>query len=235
MKHCLIIDDQDQKDQIALLESESVRLGFPITGHFFNITEPDLLYRETMDGKPVDLIDVDKVIEKLKIKYINNQFDLIACDYQYDDKMIDGLKLIKFLKENNFKGKKIPYLIYSNDHEEVKDKLQGDVRQHIDDKNTLMTFLESYFDSKPDAVIERTSYYNSIIEFLKKNKTPLSLKLDSKLREYPEKKFNNIFPRFKDKTLLELANMIQKSSAESDDFESEFLERSVAHFIYLEE
>jgi len=235
MLHCLIIDDQDQEAEIKLLNLKSKEQGLPVTGHFFNITDPSLTYQEIINGKPEILIDVEKVIEKLKAEYGSKEIDLIACDYEYDDRHVDGLNLIQSLKGINFKGKKMPYIIYSNNHDKVQEKLQLQVKGVIDDKSNLMSYLETYFDSRPNSVSDREKYYESIIEFLKKNKTPMEIRLQSKLLEYPEKHFDSIFPRFKDKKLKDLAKMVEHSTEEADAFEYEFLERAIAHFIYLEE
>jgi hypothetical protein len=235
MKHCLIIDDQNQKDQMELLELKAKAMNFPITCHFLNLSDEDVRRPETRNGKPDLVLDFEKILEKLSTLYGNLSFDLVACDYKYDGDPEDGLKLIKFLKDRQFKGRGLPYLLYSSQDEEIERKLQIDVENLIDKKDELKDYLESYFESKPEKITKRTKYDDEIIEYLKKHKTSLSLKLEGKLKEHPQRTFNNVFPRFKGKTLGDLAKLLTKSTEESDDFESEFFERSIAHFIHLEE
>lgn len=235
MKHCLIIDDQNQKEKIELLELKAKQQNFPITCHFLNLSDNDVRRPETRNGKPDLVLDFEKVLEKLVSLYENLSFDLIACDYKYDGETKDGLKLIKFLKEKEFRGRGLPYLLYSSQDEEIELKLQNDVKDLIEKKDELKDYLESYFDSKPEKITKRGNYDDVIIEYLKRHKTSLSLKLEAKLLEYPESTFQSIFPRFENKTLKELANLLKKSTEESDDFESEFFERCIAHFIFLKE
>lgn len=235
MKHCLILDDQNQKTEIELLESKSAEQGFPIKCHFLNLSDRAFSREEIINGQPDFVIDFDKVIDYLRQTFKGQQIDLIACDYKYTDETTDGLKLVQFLKEQKFRGKGLPFILYSSKFEEIEEKLQFSIKELIENKDQLKIYLESYFDTKPEKIIDRTNYDDTVIEYLKKNKTPLSIKLESKLLDYPDNVFKNIFPRFEGKTLRQLAILLNKSGPESDDFESEFLERSIAHFIYLEE
>ena len=138
MKHCLIIDDEDQEGEIIILKSKAKKQGFPIDCHFFNLSSREVQRPETINGKPDFVIDFEKVLEVLKSRFDDQEIDLIACDYKYNiDSTQDGLKLVKFLKENKFKGKKMPYLLYSSKSEEIEEKLQSDVKALIDDKVKL--------------------------------------------------------------------------------------------------
>jgi hypothetical protein len=236
MKHCLIIDDEDQKDEIFILQSKAKEQQFPIECYFFNLSSREVQREEIRNGKPDTVIDFEKVLEELKRLFDDQEIDLIACDYKYNiDSTQDGLKLVKFLKENMFKGKKMPYLLYSSKSKEIEEKLQSEVKELIDDRSNLKQYLEAYFETNPEKIIKRGNYDDSIIEYLKRNKTDLRLKLGSKLLKNPDRVFDNIFPRFNGKTLSQLAKLLEDRTEESDDFESEFLDRSVSHFIYLEE
>lgn len=235
MKHCLIIDDQNQKTEIELLEIKANEQGFPIKCHFLNLSDRIFSSNVIINGAPDSVLDFDKVIAYLIENFEGQQIDLIACDYKYSDKTTDGLKLIQFLKEQGFRAKGLPFILYSSKFEEIEEKLQVSIKELIEDKSQLKKYLETYFETKPEKIIDRTNYDDTVIEYLKKHKTSLNVKLEAKLLHHPQRAFNNTFPRFKDKTLQQLAALLRKSSEESDDFESEFLERSVAHFIFLEE
>lgn len=234
MKHCLIIDDEDQQ---AKIDAEVLKQNaqFPIKYSFFSLDSRELIREEKTPNGPEFVLDFEKVISHLRAKFGNEKIDIIACDYVYNGLKTDGLRLIRYLKEEKFRGKRLPYILYSSKWEEIEERLQAEVKQFINDKRELKNYLESYFESKPEKISERTNYFAEITEYLRRNRTDLSLRLDAELRKYPEKKFDNLFPRFKDKTLIDLANLLNRSSDEGDDFESEFFERCVAHFIHLKE
>jgi len=242
MRYCLIIDDNKQEEEISLLEGKSKERQFPITCHFFDPTNKACQRPEKLpDGSTKYLLDLELVYEELKRIYTGQNIDLVALDYKISDDYVSGLDLLKFLKEKKWRGK-IPYIIYSSDANELKELQQKEIKTIVDNKEDLNKFLEEYHNTYPDKIFNRGKkdsepYFERIFEYLKKNKSPLNYKLYQKLNEHPERVFKNIiFPRFKDQKLGHLAKLvIENNSEESDLFEDEFLERSVAHFINLVE
>lgn len=239
MKYCLIIDNDDQQDQIDLLEKKSREQGFPITCYYFKPDKRECLKLEEINGVPEYIIDIDLLKNELEKEYKGKHIDLIASDYLLEDKFIDGLVLLQRLKDQ-WRGQNVPTLIYSSDSKMIKQKLQQEVKNVVEDINQLSDFLDNYYDNHPNETSSKGAageipYIDDIIAFLKKqrNKTSLNYKLIQKLEQDPEKKFDNIFPRFSDKTLGQLSKMLKKNIEECDAFEDEFLDRCVDHFIYL--
>lgn len=241
MRYCLIIDDTDQKDEILLLESKSKERDFPIKCHYFNPNKRECQRLENKaDGSVEYVLDLDLILLELKKEQFE-QIDLIATDYKLSDESITGLDIVKHLKENNWRGK-TPFVIFSGDHKEIKEKLQSQIKPLVDDTEELNIFLENYFETNPSKIFPRKinkdghekSYTDYIYEYIKSHKTSLNQKLNEKLNQYPNHIFNNIFPRFEGTTLERIAKITLENTVESDDFESEFLERSIAHFIFLE-
>jgi hypothetical protein len=234
MKYCLIIDNDDQKDQITILEYKSKEQGFPITCYYFKPDKKECIKLEIINGKEEFIIDLELLIIELEREFEGKPIDLIASDYKLEDRFTDGLKLLQFLKEN-WRGQNLPSLIYSSEAGLIKKKLQHEIQEIISDEEELTIFLNTYYNNHPNQTISRDSYVDSIIAFLKKHKSSLSNKLSQKLSEQPDRIFQNIFPRFNGQKLGLLAKLVQKNTEESDAFENEFLDRSVAHFIFLEE
>jgi CheY-like chemotaxis protein len=241
MRYCLIIDDTDQRDEILLLESKSSERNFPIKCYYFNPSKRECQRLEKKaDGSVEYVLDLDLILQELRKEQFE-QVDLIATDYKLSDESVTGLDIVKHLKENNWRGK-TPFVIFSGDHKEIKAKLQSQISPLIDNVEELNIFLENYFETNPSKIFPRKietdgnekSYTDYIYEYIKTHKTSLNQKLSEKLNQYPNHVFENIFPRFNDAKLERLAKIVLENTIESDEFESEFLERSIAHFIFLE-
>lgn len=240
MRHCLIIDDTKQDEEILAIESLGHNNSFPIKCHYFNPMHKDCLRRdEKSDGTFVDFIDEEKVYKQLNMLFGGQQFDLIATDYSFSKTDINGLELVNYLKGNKWKVK-TPYVIYSSDSDEIKSKLQKEVSDLVGDKDKLNKYLQNYHEINPIRVFKRSkkhedSHIGQIYEFIKTHKTSLNVKLKYKLLQHSGRIFKNIFPRFEGKPILYLSELVIKNTEESDDFENEFLDRCVDHFIDLKE
>ncbi len=232
MKYCLIIDNDDQTDDMIQLESESKRNGFPVKCYYFKPDKIECTREQIVNGQVTRVIDEELLLNQLDYECVGKPINLIACDYNLSDPFFDGFRILQTLK-NNWRGGKVPTLLYSSDFEKIKEKLKVEIDNIREDSQKLLLFLESYRMHYPDHVVKREEYKTDVINFLKKYKTSLSGKLSEKLAEHPEKEFENIFPRFEGRRLGELSSLVQKTSDETDDFENEFLDRSVDHFIHL--
>ena len=60
-----------------------------------------------------------------------------------------------------------------------------------------------------------------------------SLSLKRELEKHPEFKFKSVYPKFLDKTLLDIANEIDKDLPNGIDFQKSLLELTIAHLIEL--
>lgn len=237
-KQCLIIDNEDQKTEISLLEKISKERQFPIECHYINTTSKECQREETLsNGNPYYTLDLDLFFESIQSKFSSENIDLIATDYDLQDS-ITGLDIVTYLKEKKWKGK-IPIVVYSGDSEEIREGLQSRIKSIIEDKDELSTFVVNFLDTHPNHIYDRgkgeekNSYVEDIYEFLKKNKTNLNSKLYQKLRVHSDKEFKNIFPKFEGMKLDKISDLIIKNSIESDEFENEFLDRCIDHFIHL--
>lgn len=241
MRYCLIIDDTDQKDEISLLESISKERLFPIKCHYFNPSKRECQREEKIGGSVEYVLDLDLILQELE-KENFGQIDLIATDYKLSDNSITGLNIVQHLKEKKWRNN-IPYVIFSSDDDEIKQKLQSRIIPLIQDKEELNNFIENYFETSPNKIFARKvskdgkeiSYTESIYQYIKTHKTSLNQKLHEKLTQNPNHVFNNIFPGFEGLKLGSIAKIVIQNNVESDKFEDEFIDRSVDHFIYLKE
>lgn len=239
MRYCLIIDDTKQDEEILAIEALGKKKRFPIKCYYFNPKKKECLREEKKpDGSSDFFLDEELVFLELQKSFPSQQIDLIATDYKLNDDK-NGLDIVKYLKNNNWRGE-TPYVIYSGDSHEIKEKLQKSISELIGDKDELNKFVEGYYDSNPCKIFKRStkvkdSHISHIYEFIRNNKSPLNNKLSQKLNQHPERVFKNIFTRFEGRKLKILAQLVLKNSEESDAFEDEFIDRCVDHFIDLKE
>lgn len=242
MRYCLIIDNTDQEEAITSMKSISKERSFPITCFFFNPTTNENCRRTEVDvkGKPTIYLDKEKILMELVSLFKYQQIDVVAIDYKLDDPEIDGLDLVNFLRQKNWKGID-DYVMYSSDSEELKDKLHKAVLKVINDKNELSSLIKDYNRINPVDVFNRSQkhkddyYIERLFGFMKINKPNLSSKFSQKLSQHENMTLKTIFPRFHDKPLSALAELVLKKTEECDDFENEFLDRCIDHFIDLKE
>ncbi len=237
MKHCLIIDDNNPEAEIYNLEKRGKDISYGITCHYFNPIQDKYLAEGMIKDRVVKVIDKYSVLEGLQSEYDGKQqFDLIASDFDFaDEGGTNGLNLLQFLKENKWRSK-IPSIVYSTVSDTIKENLQREIENVREDKNKLTKYLENYYKNHPNHTIDKREFTESIIQFLKQNKFSMTVRLADEMLKHGEKTFENIMDKqFEGKTLSELATLIQQDTNESYAFKTEFLERCIAHFIFLEE
>src|ERR1051326_5875058 len=201
MKNCLIIDDKHPKDEIEKLEEKGKSSSFEIKCHYFNPTEKKYSRQEKVNGHIELVIDKDLVLKGLQEEFDGKQqIDLIASDYDFEDKGgTDGLGLLQFLRENW--RSKVPSIIYSTLADTIKENLQKEIQKIITDKDRLIEFLEGYYNNHPDHTIDKKTFTNEVFNFLKKYKFSMTNRLAEKMMDYKDYGFENIFPEFKNQKL----------------------------------
>jgi hypothetical protein len=120
-KNILIIDDDDQNDIIsALKEQVGKEINLNLDATFIDLSEPELI-----DDETGDLIreNVEQhILNEIKGKH----FDLLACDYQFGDREINGLDIIDFIKNRR---NNLPVFLYTGAY----DKVIGDLLRKLKD------------------------------------------------------------------------------------------------------
>jgi hypothetical protein len=236
MRNCIIIDDKEPADEIKILEAEGIKTSFPVKCHYFNPTKKEYCkLTPVLGGEKKEAIDLHLVLKGLQEEYDGKfNISLIASDYNFEDPFTDGLTLLQFLKQEW--RPKVPSIVYSTLSKTIKTNLQQEIKAIIDDRDALADFLESYYENNPNDTFERSNFSNDILIFLKKQKTSsFTNLLVEKLLENPNYKFRNISVPFEGYTLRAIERAIQKDTPESILFKNEFLERAIAHFVYLKE
>jgi hypothetical protein len=220
----LYIDDNRIDSQIENLRKKLKRSGFDLDETFLNLNDEKFKKR---DENQKVVLDLKKIKEYITENYSQENFDIIASDYDYSDENLDGYQLLSWIK-NQSKSQKYrlrfaQFCLYSAEQDKVveqlnsPDKIKKLVKLKIDDfidRNNLANDLFSLF-IKPK---EKYSYSKHLIDYLEK---------------YPDLVFNNVYPKFKGKSLSEIAHEIDKDLPNGIDFQKNLVELTIAHLVDL--
>lgn len=220
----LYIDDNRIDSQIENLRKKLKRSGFDLDETFLNLNDEKFKKR---DRNQKVILDLKKIKEYITENYSQENFDIVASDYDYSDENLDGYQLLSWIK-NQSKSQKYrlrfaQFCLYSAEQDKVveqlnsPDKIKKLVKLKIDDfidRNNLANDLFSLF-IKPK---EKYSYSKHLIDFLEK---------------YPDLVFNNVYPKFKGKSLSEIAHEIDKDLPNGIDFQKNLVELTIAHLVNL--
>ncbi|PCI35465.1 MAG: hypothetical protein COB60_02885 [Flavobacteriaceae bacterium] len=220
----LYIDDNRIDSQIDNLRKKLKRSGFELDETFLNLNDEKFKKRD--DNQKV-ILDIKKIKKYIIKNYSKENFDIVASDYDYSDENLDGYQLLSWIK-NQSKSQKYrlrfaQFCLYSAEQDKVveqlnsPDKIKKLVKLKIDDfidRNNLANDLFLLF-IKPK---EKYSYSKHLIDYLEK---------------YPDLIFNNVYPKFKGKSLSEIAHEIDKDLPNGIDFQKNLVELTIAHLVDL--
>lgn len=220
----LYIDDNKIDSQIDILRKKLKGSGYDLDETFLNLNDEKFKKRD--DNQKV-ILDIKKIKEYIIENYSQENFDIVASDYDYSDDHLDGYQLLSWIK-NQSKSQKYrlrfaQFCLYSAEQDKVVEKLNSPdkikklVKLKIDDfidRNNLANDLFSLF-IKPK---EKYSYSKHLIDYLEK---------------YPDLIFNNVYPKFKGKSLTEIAHEIDKDLPNGIDFQKNLVELTIAHLVDL--
>ncbi|WP_339875869.1 hypothetical protein [Olleya marilimosa] len=220
----LYIDDNRIDSQIENLRKKLKRSGFDLDETFLNLNDEKFKKR---DENQRVILDLKKIKEYITENYSQENFDIVASDYDYSDINLDGYQLLSWIKNisksQKYRLRFAQFCLYSAEQDKVveqlnsPDKIKKLVKLKIDDfidRNNLANDLFALF-IKPK---EKYSYSKHLIDYLEK---------------YPDLVFNNVYPKFKGKSLSEIAHEIDKDLPNGIDFQKNLVELTIAHLVDL--
>ena len=213
---CLIVDDKDQQHTFkAQIQDILKKEGHNVEIIFINTTSPELL-------------DKDKLKACIKSKIEGKHIDVVASDFDLSDDVVNGLDVIEIIRSIR---EKVPIILYSGNLEKAIKSVMGDpaskdLPTFINDVKKLMLHHISEF-------IDRTGYAASVIKVLKNKDTSTKQILLKKLREYPDLKLSSAYPIFSGKKLSQIADEIEKSTYQGQEFQQELIEQTIAYIIEI--
>lgn len=224
VKRLLYIDDNKIDSQIENLRTKLKRQGCELKETFLHLNEGFM----TKDAQTEEtILDKGKIQEFINENYMNEDFDIIASDYDFKDKSIDGFELLKWIKNESISKKhklrRAKFCLYSAE----QDKVVKEFSTPEQVKKLIKLRIDDFIDRTriPDEITQillapQKSYYfkNHIIRYLEK---------------FGDKKFKSVFPKFKEMTLAEIAHEIDKDLPNGIEFQKYLVELTIAHIIEL--
>ncbi|GAA4871831.1 hypothetical protein [Ferrimonas pelagia] len=220
----LFIDDDDISQSIDSVKMKLHRSGITLDFEKLDPREHDLM-AEFEHGHDIDF-------SKLK-KHINNNlnrrpFDVVACDFSFKSKNVNGYLLLKWLVNTSATGrnafKRSKFICYSSEEDKFMEFVVTSKAEFID---LVKLNLHAFY--------KRESLTNELSAMIVKEKQKISmddtfLKLLENNAEY---KFSEGYPRFKGKMLGEIANQITNETHHGRAFKNHFVELTFAHLVDL--
>lgn len=230
MRKFIVIDNDPQDDEVTNIEGKAKDQGFNVEGEWFDPTDSECLTDDQ------EHIDIDRVINQLNAKYQGRQIDIVLIDFSLSDDKIDGVDLAIQLKQKWRRGNFL-MLMYSGDYDELMEKLEKEWdAEFFNDFKQQYKAIKQHFKYFPVDTFDRNKKMaDELIKYLKLVRIDMEQILLQNLKLYPENIFENIHPMFVGKKLKEITKMIENNSHEGEEFKSEIIERSIAHFIHLNE
>ena len=224
-KRLLYIDDNKIDSQIENLRKKLKRSGLELKETFLNLSDDKFKTRENETG-PI-ILNVPFIKTYLRDNLLNENFDIVASDYDYLDPNLDGYSLLKWImnvsRSEKLRIRRAKFCLYSAQQDKLVEKLDSPdkikelVKLQINDfinRDKLTEELNLIFTRQK----ETYSFPEHLINYLEK---------------FPDHKFRSVYPKFKGKTLPEIAHEIDKDLPNGIEFQKTLVELTIAHLVEL--
>lgn len=228
IKKVLFIDDGNVSEIIEKLRGILKKQGVTLNESILNLKESK--YRTiNPDDDTETILDFNSIKNEILQKYMNERFDYVLCDFNFNDKVLNGFKLIKWLKNVSKNDRKkirsAKYSLYSSE----KDKSIKDAFSEDEMGSLVKLKLEDFYD--------RTKVSEDLGYAIINNQKEINLKnkLINELDKYRDLQFRSVYPKFIGYTLGQIASEIEDDTYHGLTFQETLLELAVAHMISLNE
>ena len=227
-KRILIIDDRSQDAPIRELKQK-------VKPEFELVCEEIVTKRHALRKANSNDLDFEKL--KAKINEVFDRyrwFDLILTDFDLEDPgNIDGLDVVDYIRSCR---KKTKIIMYSANLSKVVKKVVHSDEGTLSEQQIVEAIIK-LIDYQINDYVDRISYVEKTISFLKKNKEFSTqdefLKL---LYEHKDMTFNSCFPDFAGKKFGEIADIIdKKADARSNDWLLALIKQTMAYLTKVNE
>ena len=225
VKKILYIDDNNMEIQINKLRTKLKRKnGHELKEKFLHLND-SFKTRDKETGETI--LDKSKIHNHINEYYMNENFDIVALDYDFKDKKIDGFELLKWIKnESNskkYKLRRAKFCLYSAQQDKVAKKF--DTPEQV--KKLIKLKIYDFID--------RTHMADEIYKALVAPQKSYDFRshLIMYLEKFGDEKFKSTYPKFKDKTLSEISHEIDKDLPNGIQFQEYLVELTIAHLINL--
>lgn len=225
MEKCvLIIDDIDQSVNIKSLRMQ-VRGYCSLDAIAIKTTDVDLRAEDS------EHLDLEKLKNTIKEAIRGKSIAWAFTDFDLSEDNINGLTVVKILKELR---PKLKIVIYSGNLETVIRNVVGKplAEANEDDVVKAVTTLVNY---EIVHYVKRDNYIDKAVELIKNDEEPTVKEFFiQQLRMYSEMEFRSCYPKLSGRTLGEIADMIENSSDKrTDAWTQELVEQAIAYLVKI--
>ena len=223
-KNILLIDDESQRNELENIKI-SLRAKLNVTYSQIEVLNKEYLNKNSeLDFEKLK----DKISEKLKSSY-----DLILVDFDYGTVGVNGLDVIKFIRERRPHSEVV---LYSADQKKVieyvvgKDLRDSSIDGIVNGVNSLMNYKIRNFFSRP-------SYVTDVIGLLNHDLRPSpNAVLCGLLRDNRERVFSSCCPRLQGVTFGELADILEEdNNGKAHEWLRTVIEQTMAYLVKVNE
>ncbi len=219
IKTCVIIDDFDQSEVFNTSIKETLhKMGYTVEGIIIDPSKNEFLDDEAN-------IDINKLTQKLEEEF-KRHIDIVATDFELSDNNVNGLSVVKLLREMR---PKVPIVIYSGKLNEVIQSVLGDYKSKSNEE--LIRSISELIKLNISDFLGRDEYPNKVNQILVDKKINSSTILSKRIREYSDMTFKSCYPKFQSKKLEHIANEIDKQTYSGLEFQEEIIEQVIAYLI----
>ncbi|MBU3947640.1 MAG: hypothetical protein KJ882_09515 [Proteobacteria bacterium] len=219
-KQCLFIDDDpdEVKSVLKNLTEIGSKKGITIKCDLLGLT--DEFYNSSME------LDPEKIKAKLHGELMDKyKYDLVACDFNIEDENLNGLDIVRIVREKN---RNCAVILYSGDLDRIATHIA-----HLPTQKDRYKKIKTIVDCKITDFMDRSAGYEAHLIHILKKQIRLEVIIEKKLREHGDLKFNHGYEKFLGKSLKEIAHEIEIESDHGNMFTQEIIERGIAHMIEL--
>ena len=226
-RYCLLIEDEPKYVSYKNIE-RNVKSKTGIDLEIISFDPQENRFQKEEDDKI--FIDKDKLSTELEM-LLKRSIDVIACDFDLSDDKINGIEVIRIIK--NIKPKK-RFFLFSGLIDKVVDSIIGDYSK-TSDKQRLFKNIKTLINTGISDFVDREDLQieNAIISNLKNFtwEEELNRTFDSN-QHLP---FKSGFPPFKNKTLNEIKKEIDDDTIKSQEFKNAILNLVISQIIEADE
>jgi len=221
----LFIDDNSLDTYIEKLSKILGKAGMQLEAVVLDISRREF-HKANESGDLV--LDEELIKAHINDNYINQNFDYVACDFDFSDRNYNGYKLLKWLintanQRPKNKIRKAKYFFYSSDTHDAEGVARSDVLG-------LMRL-------KLEKLIDRTNLPGELASSIQKSRAELNLESEflSILDQYSDMEFKSTFPEFRGKKLSDIYNEIDSETDKGIRYQKALIEQTISNMIKMQE
>jgi len=219
-KRCLFIDDNpdDVRSVLENIKEVGKAQGIEVRCDLLELSSE--YYNDSGDFDP------GKIKEGVHGQLADrDKYQLVACDFDIEDDNLNGLDIVKILRE---KDRTCVVILYSGNLNKIADHIS-----RIGNQKERFKRIKTLVGSNITVFIDRGTEFEADLIHILKKQIPLEVTIEMKLREHADLKFKHGYDMFRGKTLGEIASEINVGSIHGNKFKEEIIERGIAHMIDL--